>query len=58
MPSWLTDSYLWYAALADLNRRIGRLKVARTFQDEALGLAPTSAIRTLLKQRFQRGITE
>ena len=51
-PTWLAGSYLWSAVLADLNRRCGNLDEADRFRDEALKLAPTRAVQTLLKRRL------
>ena len=51
-PSWLAGSYLWAAVLADLNRRSGNAAKAKHYRDAALELAPTPAVRELLKRRL------
>jgi RNA polymerase sigma-70 factor (ECF subfamily) len=51
-PPWLAGSYLWHAALADLNRRVGNLEMARQHRQTALDSAPTEAVRTLLRRRL------
>ena len=50
-PSWLGGSYLWSAVLADLHRRCGHLDEARRYGDDALKLAPSTAVRELLQRR-------
>ncbi len=55
-PGWLAGSYLWLAALADLQRRSGNEVEARRLGEEALGLAPSAAIRELIRRRL--GIRE
>lgn len=52
-PKWLTGSYLWVAVMADLHRRAGQLDEAAEYRKEALKLAPTSSIKTLLARRLQ-----
>lgn len=51
-PTWLSGSYLWPAALADLHRRCGHLELARHYRDSAVALAPSAAIRAALKRRL------
>lgn len=51
-PAWLSGSYLWDAALADLHRRAGHLEIARQHRERALGSAPTDAVRGLLRHRL------
>lgn len=51
-PAWLAGSYLWDAVLADLHRRAGHSGIARQFRERALELAPTDAVRTLLRRRL------
>lgn len=53
-PSWLGGSYLWAAVLADLHRRCGNVDEARRYGDDALNLAPSSAVRELLQRRLAR----
>ncbi|MEM8484189.1 MAG: sigma-70 family RNA polymerase sigma factor [Bacteroidota bacterium] len=52
-PTWLTGSYLWVAVMADLHRRIGNVQEAARYREEALKLAPTPSIKTLLERRLQ-----
>ena len=52
-PTWLTGSYLWAAVLADLNLRAGNSEVAMQYRHDALKLAPTDAIKTLLQRRLR-----
>ena len=51
-PPWLGGSYLWSAVLADLHRRCGHLGEARRYGDDALKLAPSTAVRELLQRRL------
>ena len=51
-PSWLSGSYLWDAALSDLNRRAGRLEIAQQLRVRAIESAPTEAVRSLLRRRL------
>jgi RNA polymerase sigma factor (sigma-70 family) len=51
-PSWLSGSYLWDAVVSDLNRRIGKLELARRHRDQALANAPSEAVRDLLRRRL------
>lgn len=52
-PTWLSESYLWSAVLADLHRRIGNIEVAKRYRSEALKLAPTTAMKELLQHRLK-----
>ncbi|MFT3699773.1 MAG: sigma-70 family RNA polymerase sigma factor [Kofleriaceae bacterium] len=52
-PSWLADSYMWDAVLADLHRRAGHEQLAAQHRARALDLAPTDAIRTVLRRRLE-----
>ena len=52
-PSWLVGSYLWSAVLADLYRRSGNVHKAKAYRDDALKLAPTPALKTLLLRRLK-----
>ncbi len=54
-PTWLADSYLWSAVLADLNRRCGNTNTANRFRDIALKSAPTPAVKELLQRRLRNG---
>ncbi len=54
-PTWLADSYLWSAVLADLNQRCGNTKTANRFRDAALKSAPTPAVKELLQRRLRNG---
>ena len=54
-PSWLEGSYMWMAVLADLHRRCGSDELAQRYRDAALGSAPSTAVRDLLKRRLQTG---
>lgn len=51
-PSWLAGSYLWDAVSADLHARAGNDGLARRHYARALDLAPTEAIRALLRRRL------
>src|SRR5262249_24345647 len=51
-PAWLAGSYLWEAVLSDLHRRAGNTEVAGQHRDRALALAPTEAVRDLLRRRL------
>jgi RNA polymerase sigma-70 factor (ECF subfamily) len=51
-PAWLAGSYLWAAVLSDLHGRCGNLPVAARHRETAIALAPTSAVRALLRRRL------
>ena len=51
-PAWLEGSYLWAAVLADLHRRAGNGEAAERHMSAALELAPTEAVRGLLRRRL------
>jgi RNA polymerase sigma factor (sigma-70 family) len=51
-PTWLAGSYLWHAVLGDLHRRAGHSEIARRHREQALGSAPTHAVRELLRRRL------
>ena len=51
-PAWLSGSYLWDAALADLHRRAGHSEIAQQHRVRAMGSAPTDAVRELLRRRW------
>jgi RNA polymerase sigma-70 factor (ECF subfamily) len=51
-PSWLADSYLWAAVLADLHRRSGHDRIADRLREAAVASAPTPAVRELLQRRL------
>lgn len=51
-PAWLARSYLWAAVLADLHRRSGNAQTAERHRSEALDLAPTPAVKALLRRRL------
>lgn len=53
LPTWLAESYLWSAVLADLHRRNGNIEASCRHRASALKLAPTAALRTLLQRRLQ-----
>jgi RNA polymerase sigma-70 factor (ECF subfamily) len=53
-PTWLTGSYLWSAALADLSARSGDSEAARRHRELALESAPTGAVKRLLELRLAR----
>lgn len=55
-PAWLTESYQWSAALADLHSRNGNPAAASRFRHVALQTAPSSEIRQLLSRRFTRAV--
>ena len=52
-PSWLASSYQWSAIHADLYRRCGNKDEARKHFDAACNSAPTSAVKELLRRRFE-----
>lgn len=52
-PTWLTGSYLWSAALADLHRRCGNADKANRHAKIALSSAPSEPVRQLLLRRLQ-----
>lgn len=51
-PNWLIDSYQYSAVLSDLHRRQGHFDKAKIYTERALSLAPTLAIKKLLKSRL------
>jgi RNA polymerase sigma-70 factor (ECF subfamily) len=51
-PGWLAGSYLWAATWSDLHRRAGEAEVSRRHRERALALAPTEALRALLRRRL------
>jgi len=51
-PPWLAGSYLWEAVSSDLHRRAGNAGVAGQHRERALALAPTDALRDLLRRRL------
>lgn len=51
-PSWLDDSYLWAAVMADLHRRCGS-PLAQRYREQALQTAPNRAIQTALMRRLK-----
>jgi predicted RNA polymerase sigma factor len=52
LPGWLAGSYLWEAVSADLHRRAGDSESAHRHGERALALAPTEAVRDLLRRRL------
>ena len=54
-PTWLADSYLWAAVLADLHRRCGNAQTAKRYRDVAFKSAPTPAVKELLQRRLRTG---
>ena len=52
-PTWLADSYLWAAVMADLHRRCGKLEAAQRHGRIALDAAPTPQVQELLRRRLQ-----
>ncbi len=52
-PTWLADSYIWAAVLADLHRRCGNAQLANRYRTLACKAAPTPAVKELLERRFQ-----
>ncbi len=57
-PTWLTDSYLWQAVLADLHRRSGNSSESAQHRERALAAAPNAAIRNLLQRRLAPTLTQ
>ncbi len=53
-PDWLTRSYQWHAVQSDLLGRCGDAETAERFREIALRLAPSSAVRELLRRRLHR----
>jgi RNA polymerase sigma-70 factor (ECF subfamily) len=51
-PGWLAGSHLWAAVSSDLHQRAGHLEESRRFGEQALALAPTAAVRELLRRRL------
>jgi len=51
-PAWLAGSYLWEAVSSDLHRRSGNAELAARHRERALALAPTEALRDLLRRRL------
>ncbi len=56
-PTWLAGSYLWAAVLADLHRRCDNQPVAERHRETAIALAPTPAVRALLRRRLGHSAT-
>jgi RNA polymerase sigma factor (sigma-70 family) len=52
VPSWLADSYLWNGVLSDLHRRAKNVELATLHRERALAVAPTDAIRHVLRRRL------
>lgn len=52
-PTWLAGSYLWFAVLADLNKRCGNHQAAHKYLSSAVKLAPTLAVKELLNRRHK-----
>lgn len=52
-PAWLAGSYLWEAVMSDLHRRAGNAGVSQGHRERALALAPTDAVRDLLRRRLE-----
>lgn len=53
MPSWLHQSYLWFAVKAELFYRINNTEEFSQFQQRAIELAPNGAIITALRKRWE-----
>ena len=51
-PTWLAESYLWAAVMADLCGRCGHTDDAKRYRNAALETAPTLAIKELLQRRL------
>jgi len=51
-PTWLTGSHMWSAVLADLHRRAGHAPEAERYRKLAVELAPTAAVKALVKRRL------
>ena len=51
-PEWLAGSYLWEAVSSDLHRRAGHDEIAQQHRQRALALAPTQALRDLMRRRL------
>ena len=56
-PSWLAGHYLWAAVLADLHRRAGHKELASRYREQALAVAPTDLVRTVLQRRLLQAET-
>ena len=52
-PTWLLGSYQWYAVLGDLHRRCGNTTSADQYLKQACELAPTVALKELVKRRVK-----
>ena len=51
-PTWLEGSYLWVTVAADLHIRTGKLEQGVALRDQALSLAPNTAIRDAIARRL------
>jgi RNA polymerase sigma factor (sigma-70 family) len=51
-PTWLVESYMWSAVLADLHRRSGHIELAERHRRAALEAAPSDAVRQSLERRL------
>ena len=54
-PAWLAGSYLWFAVLAELHRRCGHVELAERHCDTAIELAPSTAVKAVLRRRLSTG---
>lgn len=52
-PAWLARYYLWDATLGELERRLGRIELARWHLLRALDAAPHRAERDLIRRRLE-----
>lgn len=52
-PTWLAESWIWAAVLADLHGRCGNTEIASRCRELACQLAPTAAIKQLLTRRLR-----
>jgi RNA polymerase sigma-70 factor (ECF subfamily) len=52
-PTWLTESHLWWAVLADLHRRCGHADEAARSAKLAWEAAPSPAVRDLMERRLR-----
>jgi RNA polymerase sigma factor (sigma-70 family) len=53
VPSWLENSYLWAAVMADLHLRCTNTTEANHYRQVALDSAPTLAVKKLLQRRLK-----
>ena len=53
-PTWVSESYLWFAVAADLYERCGMREKAKSHLTLAMQNAPTRRVKELIAKRFRR----